>query len=278
MPTHSQHTPPIELDGAIWFHSGATNWGNPRRMALLAAIHTHGSISAAARAIKLSYKAAWDAVNTINGLAAEPLIICATGGARGGGAHLSEKALEILTLYQQMEQLHNHFLQHLAQLQPGSKQNLELLQKMLVNTSARNTFVGTITPISQDPLFTLLALDVGLEQPIQAAITQESWQSLGLQEQGPALAFIKASAINIHKAPPAAAAKLNILTGQIQSYQESPDYLQLTLTLTNQDELTVICPRSEPALQNLKVGDTRWVSFPAANVLIGRSELTGSFS
>src|SRR5690625_2478355 len=98
----SDSLPPIELAGSIWFHSGATNWGNPRRMALLAAIKKHGSISAAARSINLSYKAAWDAVNTMNRLSTHPLIICTTGGPQGGGAQLSKQATEILTLYQQM--------------------------------------------------------------------------------------------------------------------------------------------------------------------------------
>lgn len=274
----SRQTPAIELAGAIWFHSGATNWGNPRRMALLAAIDEHGSISAAARAINLSYKAAWDAVHMINNLADEPLIIRTTGGARGGGAHLSTKAREILHLYQQMEQLHNHFLMQLAQLQPGAKQNLGLLQKMLVHTSARNSFVGRITQVQQDALVTVLALEVGLAQPIRAAITRESWQTLGLQEQGQALAFIKASAIETHLQAPPAQADLNILCGQLQSHSESPDYLQLTLQLDNHEELTVIAPRTGALSTAMPQGQRLWVSFPATNVLIGRSELAGSFS
>src|SRR5690625_6346953 len=118
--------PPIELAGSIWFHSGAVNWGNPRRMALLAAIQEQGSIAAAARHINLSYKAAWDAVHTINSLSSEPLIICTTGGTRGGGAWLSPKALEILTLYQHMQQLHEQFLQQLAQIEPGNKATYDL--------------------------------------------------------------------------------------------------------------------------------------------------------
>lgn len=274
----SSRSPSIELAGAIWFHSGATNWGNPRRMALLAAIQEHGSIAAAARAINLSYKAAWDAVNTINGLAAEPLIICTTGGTRGGGAHLSDKALEILTLYQQMEQLHDHFLEQLAQLQPGSAKNLGLLQKMLVSTSARNSFVGTIRRTGHDPLLNVLELEVGLDQPLQAVITQDSWHSLGLQDQGAALAFIKASAITPHLHPPQPRKLLNILHGVLQSYRCSADYLHISLELSNQDLLTVIAPHEPDRSGQLAAGQPLWVSFPATNVLIGRSELTGNFS
>src|SRR5690625_6238160 len=116
--TMSDSLPPIELAGSIWFHSGTTNWGNPRRMALLASIHEHGSIAAAARHINLSYKAAWDAVHTINSLASEPLIICATGGTRGGGAWLSPKAPATSGRYAHVHQLHQRFTTHLPQIGP----------------------------------------------------------------------------------------------------------------------------------------------------------------
>src|SRR5690625_4456466 len=165
----SETLPPIELAGSIWFHSGATNWGNPRRMALLAALQEKGSISAAARHIHLSYKAAWDAVNTINALASEDLILRATGGTRGGGAWVSPKAQEIVALYQEMQQLHEQFIEYLGQIEPGNRDALALLQKMLVHTSARNTFMGTIKHIQEDAVHALLTLDIGLSTQIGRA-------------------------------------------------------------------------------------------------------------
>src|SRR5690625_6864400 len=104
-------------------------------MALLAAIQEQGSISAAARQINLSYKAAWDAVHTINSLSPEPLIICTTGGPRGGGASLSPKDQQVLELYQQMQQLHEHFFHHLDQVKICADKKLQLLLYMLVHKS-----------------------------------------------------------------------------------------------------------------------------------------------
>ena len=46
----------LELQGAIWFRSGSQDWGGKDRIALLAAIGEHGSITAAARAVGISYK------------------------------------------------------------------------------------------------------------------------------------------------------------------------------------------------------------------------------
>ena len=45
----------LELQGAIWFRAGKQDWGGKDRIALLAAIGEHGSITAAARAVGISY-------------------------------------------------------------------------------------------------------------------------------------------------------------------------------------------------------------------------------
>ncbi|MCC7059524.1 MAG: winged helix-turn-helix domain-containing protein, partial [Burkholderiaceae bacterium] len=76
--------PPLELRGLLWLSAGDHNFGGPGRIALLEAIHSEGSITRAARKVGLSYKAAWDAIDTMNNLAAEPLVTRVTGGKGGG--------------------------------------------------------------------------------------------------------------------------------------------------------------------------------------------------
>ena len=61
------------------------------RMALVEAIGELGSISAAARKVGLSYKAAWDAVQALNNLFEAPLVEAAPGGSRGGTAALTPR-------------------------------------------------------------------------------------------------------------------------------------------------------------------------------------------
>ena len=50
------------------------------RIRLLEAIEKHGSISQAAKAVPISYKAAWDAIDAMNNLADQPLVVRSTGG------------------------------------------------------------------------------------------------------------------------------------------------------------------------------------------------------
>ncbi|MDD3499723.1 MAG: LysR family transcriptional regulator, partial [Sulfurovum sp.] len=56
-----------------------------KRIQLLNAIKQHGSISKAAKAVPMSYKAAWDAVDTMNNLSQTPIVSRETGGKGGGG-------------------------------------------------------------------------------------------------------------------------------------------------------------------------------------------------
>jgi molybdate transport repressor ModE-like protein len=60
----------------------------------LEAIDRRGSISQAAKDVDLSYKAAWDAVDAMNNLAEQPLLIRAIGGQHGGGSYLTAHGRE----------------------------------------------------------------------------------------------------------------------------------------------------------------------------------------
>ncbi len=75
----------------------------PGKAALMEAIAREGSISAAARAIGMSYRRAWLLVDAMNRCWAAPLVETAAGGAKGGGARLSETGLAVLAQYRAME-------------------------------------------------------------------------------------------------------------------------------------------------------------------------------
>ncbi|ONF43476.1 hypothetical protein BTO32_12460 [Marinobacter lutaoensis] len=76
----------------------------PGKAQLLALIDQHRSISAAARAMGLSYRRAWLLVETMNRCAVSPLVMTATGGRRGGGAQLSALGQDTLARYRRLEQ------------------------------------------------------------------------------------------------------------------------------------------------------------------------------
>ena len=75
----------------------------PGKADLLQAIGDHGSISAAARGMGMSYRRAWLLVEGINNAFRRPLVETLTGGDGGGGARLTETGKEVLRRYRAME-------------------------------------------------------------------------------------------------------------------------------------------------------------------------------
>ncbi len=76
----------------------------PGKVDLLEAIGRVGSISAAAREIGLSYRRAWDMVDTMNRCFKHPLVESSKGGSGGGGATLTSLGKEVITQYRAMEE------------------------------------------------------------------------------------------------------------------------------------------------------------------------------
>ena len=71
----------------------------PGKIELLERIRDTGSISAAGRAMGMSYKRAWSLVEEMNAAFREPLVASARGGAGGGGAHLTAAGVAVLAHY-----------------------------------------------------------------------------------------------------------------------------------------------------------------------------------
>jgi len=74
----------------------------PGKAELLSAIDRTGSISEAARSMRMSYRRAWLLVASTNELFGQPVVAAATGGRRGGGAGLTPFGRRVLTRYRRM--------------------------------------------------------------------------------------------------------------------------------------------------------------------------------
>ncbi len=99
--TRSGHQPEsgIVVKSKVWLEKDGKlfiGWG---RATLLERIDELGSISAAARSMKLAYRNAWLWVEAMNRLAPKPLVEKSTGGTRGGYARLTEEGRRIIKEY-----------------------------------------------------------------------------------------------------------------------------------------------------------------------------------
>jgi molybdate transport system regulatory protein len=91
------HTLSIRIDLA-----GGTRIG-PGKIALLEAIAREGSISAAGRALRMSYRRAWELVEDLNRGLGSPVVTTSAGGSGGGGASLTAVGNAVVDHYRAIE-------------------------------------------------------------------------------------------------------------------------------------------------------------------------------
>ena len=97
------------IKSRIWICTDEGTYLGEGRIALLKEIDKHGSISKAAKAMKMSYKKAWELVNSMNQQGNSPLVARKIGGTGGGGSELSEagkKAIELFTTLNSTQRLY----------------------------------------------------------------------------------------------------------------------------------------------------------------------------
>jgi molybdate transport system regulatory protein len=104
----------LKADGRFWLTLDGKNFLGRGRVELLQRIRETGSISKAAKAMKMSYKAAWDAVDAMN--AAWGSILVESGPA---GSRLTADAEHLIAAYQKAETRHTAFMEKLVENLPG---------------------------------------------------------------------------------------------------------------------------------------------------------------
>ena len=194
-----------------------------KRVEILRLIGASGSISQAAREAGVSYKAAWQAVDTLTNLAGVVLVERAVGGAGGGGALLSKAGLQLLAAADALALARSQVLDRLR-LDAGG---LSSFSQLPIRTSMRNQLpcqvqglevMGHIvrvtlalsmgargdaaTASTADALVGALA-DGSAGARLVSRITRESAELLALQPGLPVLALCKATAVTVQRLTPA---------------------------------------------------------------------------
>ena len=104
-PRFSHHpTPGYAVRGRMWIEKDGEIYLGSGRIALLEQIDQHKSISAAARAMNMSYRHAWLLVEAMNRLAGAPLVQKRVGGPGGGSARLTEEGQKTIARFKALQQ------------------------------------------------------------------------------------------------------------------------------------------------------------------------------
>lgn len=264
---------PPRLLGKISVDTESGSYLGTTRIRLLEAIDRHGSISQAAKAVPLSYKAAWDAVDAMNNLAEEPLVVRATGGKNGGGTTLTDYGRKMVALYRAMEQEYQLTLDRLTE-KLGAMENVDigdfqsLLRRMSIKASARNQFAGPITAMRDGAVNFEVCLRLDQDNEIVAIITRESAETLALAIGKEIHALIKASSVILLTDENVRTSARNQLRGEITRIHPGAVNSEITLALPGGKTITAIVTCESVDNLQLAVGQKACAIFEASSVIL----------
>ena len=209
-----------------------------KRIDILRLVGISGSISQAARDAKVSYKAAWQAIDTLTNLAGVELVARAVGGTGGGGAKITAAGEKLLAIADLLAHSRKEVFASFASQDLLLPRSIPMLSGMSVRTSMRNQLpcqVQKLITRGQVVQVYLGLVGTGLPAPLTplvSRITKASAELLGLKRGQQVLALCKATAVTVTKCQPNAGSTSNqFLTGQAIriSRSEAGDEVSLQL-------------------------------------------------
>lgn len=257
----------MKIDGRFWLTKEGQSFLGSGRIELLEKIDQTGSINAAAKEMKMSYKAAWERINGMNALADKPLIERLTGGRGGGGTKLTPYARELIATFHRLGALHRQFIDRFSEAGNDPERLARILSRTFLTTSARNQLPATLSSIKLNGLHSTLTLALSGSDILHSTITAKSVENMGLEIGCDLYAIIKSSDIKILTSPPYSDTKNNILSGTIESLESSGDNVEIALRLNGGTLLIAL--EKQDTLQNLEVGMTAYAIISPLHIIIG---------
>lgn len=165
-----------------------------QRIRLLERIASTGSISQAAKALGMSYRAAWNAVDALRNLAGEALLVTQSGGSAGGGTRLTAAGERLVRTHRVVHEHQRRFLIGL-QAQLEQTDTYQLVRRLAVKTSARNQFFGTVSGIRLGAVNAEVTVTLNEHDRLIAMVTMESLADLQLAPGSEVWALVKAPSV-----------------------------------------------------------------------------------
>lgn len=100
----------LKVTGRVWIETPKGTFAGSGRVALLEKIKEYGSITDAAKSMKMSYRQAWEQIDAMNKQTEKPLVIKVSGGAGGGGSVVTPEGNKVIKMYKQLTKNFDSFV------------------------------------------------------------------------------------------------------------------------------------------------------------------------
>lgn len=189
MPSKKVSPPALSFDSAL-SHEPAD-----KRIEILRLVGESGSISQAARDAGVSYKAAWQAIDTLTNLAGVVLVERAVGGSGGGGATITAAGAQLLAVAKQLADSRTSVFA--AASAASSSPPSPALPYIGVRTSMRNQLPCVVEKLEVKGQVVRVFLKLAGGGVLVSRITKASTELMGLQRGQQVLTLCKATAVTV---------------------------------------------------------------------------------
>jgi molybdate transport system regulatory protein len=258
----------MELSSALTFEMMGKPFLLEKRIVLLHAIEEHGSISKAAKAVPMSYKSAWEAVDMMNSLSPEPIVCRETGGKDGGGTTITSYGETLLENYTLLKNEHARFLTRLSELTNIQSGTFKTIGRMAIQLSARNQIQAEVLTIDSHDVNTKIDLKLKSGQVLSVVITQEAVEDLHLEVKQIVTAIFKSSAVIPYVEE--AQGKDNILEGLISKIEEDEKNVKVVIDIGSHDKIVSVISKRNLESMALSEGNSIAVQIKSHNIILGK--------
>lgn len=262
----------LELGGSLWITAGGQSLGGHGRIALLRAVAEQGSITHAAKACGMSYKAAWEAIETMNSLAGAPLVERTTGGRGGGSTQLTAQGRLLVERFEQIDAVHQRYVALLdRQAFFDLATPFSPLQALNLRTSARNQWLGAVAAVRSGEVNDEVELLLPGGARLLVGVTRASSDALALRPRQAVIALAKASLVQLVAEVPPLPAQ-NHIAGVVRELQSGVQMAEVLLDGDGGVPVVATVPAAQVAALGLAPGRRAVAVVKASDLLLAVAE------
>src|SRR5450830_980843 len=192
------------------------------------------------------------------------------GGKGGGGTRLTQRGRQLVDNFRIIEREHARYLRQLGSQAEGIADDLLLIRRMAMKTTARNQFLGKVAQLKTGAVNDEVILELPGGQHIVAIVTQGSSASLGLAVGVEAFALIKASSvILVADSEGARFSARNQLLGSVTRVQTGAVNTEVVLDLPGGGTIAAIVTNQSSSDLGITEGGKLTAIFKASSVILG---------
>ena len=240
-----------------------------KRIELLHAIEECGSISKAAKAVPMSYKSAWEAVDTMNSLSPEPIVYRETGGKDGGGTTITAYGLTLLENYAVLKEEHTRFLKRLSEFTDIQSGAFKTIGRLAMQISARNQIQAQVISVESANVNAKIHLKLKSGQVLVSVITKEAVENLHIEENQTVTAIFKSSSVLLFTLVDEKSEE-NRLKGIVTKIDTDIENAKILVDIGNHDTIVSVVSKNILTRMKLKEGSSVMAVIKVNDIMLGK--------